>query len=66
MRYIKKVKTKLVTISQPGKPDINFVVGARPSQFTETTKKKLDRQRPSKKAAQLVKNVAKAKVTVNY
>ena len=31
---------------------------------SETTRKKLDRQRPSKKGAQLVKNVAKAKVVV--
>lgn len=51
-------------LSQPGKPDIKFVVGARPPQFSEATKKKLARQKPSKKSALLVKNVAKAKVTI--
>lgn len=66
MGYFIKMKIKSTTISQPGKPDIKFVVGARPSQFPESTKKKLARQRPSKKAALLVENVAKAKVTVNY
>lgn len=45
---------------------IKFVVGARPPQFSEATKKKLDRQRPSKKAAQLLKNIAKAKVIADY
>lgn len=45
---------------------IKFVVGARPPQISEATKKKLDRQKPSKKAAQLLKNIAKAKVIADY
>jgi hypothetical protein len=49
---------------EPDKPSIKFVVGARPPQFSEATKKKLARQKPSKKGALLVKNVAKAKVVV--
>lgn len=57
-------QTKSETTSQPDQPGIKFVVGARPPQFSEATKKKLDRQRPSKKAAQLLKNIAKAKVVV--
>ena len=57
-------QTKSETTSQPDQPGCKFVVGARPPQFSEATKKKLDRQRPSKKAAQLLKNVAKAKVVV--
>lgn len=60
------MKIKSVTISQPDKPSVKFVVGARPPQFSEATKKKLARQRPSKKAAHLVQNVAKAKVVVSY
>lgn len=51
---------------QTDKPDTKLVVGARPPQFSEETKKKLSRQRPSKKAAQLLKNIAQAKVIVDY
>ena len=58
------LKTKSERTGQPDQPGIKFVVGARPPQFSEATKKKLDRQRPSKKGTQLVKNVAKAKVIV--
>jgi len=44
----------------------NFVVGAKPPKLSDEAKRKLDRRRPSKKAAQLVASVAKAKVAVHF
>jgi hypothetical protein len=66
MGYFITMKTKSAIISQPDKPSIKFVIGARPPQLSETAKRKLAQQKPSKKATKLVQNVAKAKVAVNY
>lgn len=60
------LKTKSERTGQPDQPGIKFVVGAIPPLFSESTKKKLDRQKPSKKADQLLKNIAKAKVILDY
>ncbi len=60
------MKVTAVPINQPDKPPIKFVVGAKPPELSEAAKKKLARQKPSKKAVRLMEIVAKAKVALHY
>jgi len=54
-----------MTINQPDKQPIKFVVGAKPPVLSEAAKKKLARRKPSKKAARLLEIISQAKVAVH-
>jgi hypothetical protein len=62
----RNMKVTAGTIDQPDKPPIKFIVGGRPPELSEAAKKKLARQKPSKKAARLMEIIAQAKVAVHY